>query len=111
MSAERARLSVLVAAIALAIGLAIAYVDSRTTWDDAGVTAAALFITSAVLAATSPRSAWVIGLVVGLPVVVFNIALHGNVGSWVALVVSLAGAGLGRWIGKAFRQREIPGST
>ena len=107
----RARVPLGVVLLALVVGVAIAYVDSRATWDDAGVTAAALFITSAVLAAVSPRAAWVIGIVVGLPVLAFNIALHGNFGASMGIIVSLVGAGVGYFIGKAIGRREMPSST
>ena len=35
------------AAVALGIGFAIAWLDSRPTWDDTGITAVLLFVTSA----------------------------------------------------------------
>src|SRR5579871_6862609 len=40
---------------AIALGLAIAWVDSRPRWDDTGITVGVLFITSAILGAVSPR--------------------------------------------------------
>lgn len=107
----RARVPLGVVLLALIIGVAIAYVDSRATWDDAGITAGALFITSAVLAVLSPRAAWLIGVVVGLPVLAFNIVLHGNFGAVMGIVVSLVGAGVGRLVGKAIGRREMPSST
>jgi hypothetical protein len=107
----RARVPLGVVLLALVIGVVIAYVDSRASWDDAGVTAAALFITSAVLAAISPRAAWLIGFVVGLPVLAFNIALHGNFGAVMGIVVSLVGAGVGHLIGKTIGRRETSSST
>lgn len=107
----RARIPLGVVLLALVIGVAIAYVDSRATWDDAGITAGALFITSAVLAAVSPRAAWLIGIIVGLPVLAFNIVLHGNVGAIMGIVVSLLGAGVGYFIGRAIGRREMSSST
>jgi len=103
----RARIPLGIVLLAVLIGCVIAYVDSRVTWDDAGVTAGALFIASAVLSAVSPRAAWLIGIVVGLPVLAFNLVLHGNFGAVIGLVVSLVGAGVGFWIGKAIGRREM----
>ncbi|HEY7567300.1 MAG TPA: hypothetical protein VH762_06995 [Gemmatimonadaceae bacterium] len=103
----RARVPLGVVLLALVVGVAIAYVDSRATWDDAGVTAAALFITSAVLAAVSPRAAWLIGFVVGLPVLALNVVLHGNFGAVMGIVVSLVGAVIGHFIGRAIGRRAM----
>ena len=107
----RARVPLGIVLLALLIGCMIAYVDSRATWDDAGVTAAALFITSAVLSTVSPRAAWLIGIVVGLPVLAFNVVLHGNFGAVIGIGVSLVGAGVGFLVGKAIGRSEISRST
>lgn len=104
------RTDIVAVMLSVAIGVVIAYVDSRVTWDDAGITAGALFVTSAVAAAVSPRAAWIVGFATGLPVVAFNIALHGNVGSLFAIVVTLIGAVLGRFVGKTIGRSEMPGS-
>ena len=92
-----------IAGIALAIGIAIGFVDSRTTWDDAGITAGALLIAAAVLAAVRPKSWWVSGLLVGAPVPIFNYLLHDNMQAIAALAFSLVGAGVGAGIGRAAR--------
>jgi len=93
----------LVAGVALAVGLAIAYVDSRTTWDDAGVTAGALLIAAGVLGALRPRLWWMVGLLVGGPVPVFNYVLHGNLQAIAALAFALVGAAVGAGIGRSVR--------
>jgi hypothetical protein len=90
-----------VATLALIVGIAIGYVDSRATWDDTGVTAGALLLSSAVLAFARPRIAWLVALAVGAPVVVFNVVLRGGFGSAIAIGVSLIGAVIGAGIGKA----------
>ena len=53
-------------AAALAIGAAIAYVDSRPTWDDTGVTAGTLLLSAAALSYFARRRAWLIALAVGI---------------------------------------------
>jgi prepilin signal peptidase PulO-like enzyme (type II secretory pathway) len=91
----------LIAAISLAVGCAIGFVDSRPTWDDTGITAGSIFLASLVLSAARPRSAWLAGLLIGVPVLAFNVALHGGFASAIAVVIALAGAGIGYVIGRA----------
>ena len=95
------RKTLVVLAIALLVGAAIGFVDSRPTWDDTGVTVGALLLAALVLALIRPRSAWLIGLAVGVPVVVFNVGAHGGFGSLAAVAFSLLGAGIGYGIGRA----------
>jgi hypothetical protein len=92
------------AIIGLLIGICIAYVDSRATWDDAGVTAAALVGTAGLIGAVRPRAWWLIGLAVGLPVVAFNVAIYGRFSSALAVAFSVLGAAVGASIGRAFRR-------
>ena len=90
--------------LALLVGSCIAYVDSQATWDDAGVTAAALLATAGLIAAVRPRVWWVVGLAVGLPVVVFNVAKYGRFDSAIAVAFSLLGAGVGASISRMVRR-------
>ena len=91
----------LTAALSLGVGCAIGFVESRPTWDDTGITAGAVFLASLVVSAARPRSAWLTGLLVGVPVLAFNVALHGGFASAIAVVIGLAGAGIGYLIGGA----------
>lgn len=93
-------LEAVVPVAALLAGVAIGFVDSRPTWDDAGVTAASLVLAAGVLAATRPRLWWVAGLLVGLPVLGFNYLAHSRFDSAIAIVFALAGAGVGAWLGR-----------
>jgi hypothetical protein len=93
--------TLVVVVVALVAGAVIGFVDSRPTWDDTGVAAGALFLSALVLACIRPRAAWLIGLAVGLPVVLFNVIAHGNFGSFLAIAFSLAGAAIGYGIGRA----------
>jgi hypothetical protein len=90
----------LTAALGLAVGCAIGFVDSRSTWDDTGITAGAIFLASLVVSAARPRSAWLTGLLVGAPVLAFNVVLHGSFASAMAVVIGLVGAGAGYLIGR-----------
>ena len=91
----------LAAALSLAIGCAIGFVDSRPTWDDTGVTVSSIFLASLVVSAARPRSAWLTGLLIGAPVLAFNFVLHGGFASAIAVVIALVGAGIGYLVGKA----------
>jgi hypothetical protein len=77
---------------ALALGLAIALVDSSPGWDDTGVSAGALFLAIAALGATRPVRAWLWALAVGLWIPVLGIVLRGNPAALLALVPALLGA-------------------
>ena len=83
---------ILLLVIAVALGTAIAYVDSRPTWDDAGVTAAALFLACLALGAASPGRAWLWALAVGVWVPLVGVGLRHNYGSLIALIFPFAGA-------------------
>ena len=56
----------LVQPVAVLAGLAIAWIDSRPTWDDTGVTAGMLLLSAAAIALVAPRRVWLIALCVGI---------------------------------------------
>jgi hypothetical protein len=79
--------------IAFAFGLLIGWVDTRPTWDDAGITAAAIIIVTAPLGAIMPSRAWVWALTVGGCVLLLNTVLAGvNNRVMLALLISFIGA-------------------
>ncbi|MGE5176708.1 MAG: permease prefix domain 1-containing protein [Hyphomicrobiales bacterium] len=51
---------------AAVIGLAIATVDTRPTWDDTGVTAFALLASAGILGFVAPRRPWLWGTAIGI---------------------------------------------
>jgi len=77
---------------AVVVGLAIAWVDSRPTWDDTGITAGVVLLTSAVFGFVAPRRPWLWALAVGGMIPLLGILRGGNFGSLLALIVALAGA-------------------
>ena len=93
--------SVAVSILAIAVGLAIGYLDSRATRHDPRMTGIALAAASFVFSAAAPRVAWLIGLAVGAPVVVFTYLLQGGYDSLTALGYSAIGAAVGYGIGRA----------
>jgi len=86
---------------AVGLGGSIAYVDSRPTWDDTGITALALFLVAAAFGFASPRRAWVWGLALGIWIPLLGILRTGNYGSVLALLFAFAGAMAGMLLRKA----------
>jgi hypothetical protein len=77
---------------ALAVGLALALVDSSPGWDDTGVSAAAVLLAAAAFGAARPARPWLWALAVGLWIPALNIALGHNPGALIALVPAVLGA-------------------
>jgi len=88
-------------AVAIALGLLIGYVDSRPTWDDTGVTAGVVLITTAILGALAPQRPWVWALSVGLWIPIFGIVGSSNYGSLIALAIAFVGAYSGMLVRRA----------
>jgi hypothetical protein len=78
--------------VALGLGLAIAYVDSRPNWDDTVVTAVAILVSCGLLGAMGPKLPWLWALAVGLWIPLCGIVRAQNYGSLLALAVAFAGA-------------------
>ena len=83
------------AALALCVGLAIAWVDTRPRWDDAGVTAGALAIAAAAssLARVPP---WLAAALVAGPILIAE--LSRGAGVLLAIPFALAGAYAGAFV-------------
>ncbi|MCX6552891.1 MAG: hypothetical protein NTY02_18130 [Acidobacteria bacterium] len=90
---QRVRVTAVIACFALTAGCAIAWMDTRPSWDDTGVTAGALFLASALASALGVRW-WLAPIMVAGPLLVAEIRGLG----WGALLIcaiALAGAGIG----------------
>jgi hypothetical protein len=64
-------------AAAAALGIAIAYVDSRPHWDDAGITAGFLLLGAGLFGLVGPQRPWLWALGIGI-----WIPLHGILHAW-----------------------------
>jgi hypothetical protein len=91
---------------AFGAGVYLTTVDART--DDAGLIAAGVGITAAVLAAIRPRAAVIIGALVGLPVPVVNIIRFDEWASLLVLGFAMAGAFVGAYVGIVARRSMQP---
>lgn len=78
--------------IASSLGILIAWVDSRPTWDDTGITAGVILLVTAVFGALDPAHAWVWALAVGAWVPLIGIFQHNHYGSLIALAIAVLGA-------------------
>jgi hypothetical protein len=78
--------------VALAMGGLVTYVDSRPSWDDAGVTAAALLVTAGVLGFLGPARPWLWALALGAWIPLVGVVRTQNYAAVLALVVAFAGA-------------------
>jgi len=81
--------------LATVVGLLIAYVDSRPTWDDTGITAFALLFSGAVFGVLGPQRPWLWALAIGvwIPLYAFVRApTPGKLAMLLVLAFPLAGA-------------------
>lgn len=86
------------AALAITIGTGIAWLDTRPTWDDTGVTAGTLLLTAGVAAGAGLRW-WGAALLVAAPILVAELRSAG----W-GISVSLAFTGAGSLLGATLRR-------
>jgi hypothetical protein len=84
-------------AIAVIAGLFFAYVDSRPTWDDTGITVGIILLTSGLLALIGFQRPWLLALAVGLWLPLYEILTTHAYASMVALVSAFIGA-YGGWV-------------
>jgi len=82
--------------LAIIAGLFFAYVDSRPTWDDTGITVGVLLLTSGLLALIGFQRPWLLALAVGLWMPLYEITTSHAYASIIALVVTFIGA-YGGW--------------
>jgi hypothetical protein len=89
-------MQILLFVIALLAGLFSAYVDSRPTWDDTGITAGGLLLVSGLLTLLGARRPWLIALAVGIWIPVYYIYLNHDLRMLLVLLIPLVGA-YGGW--------------
>ena len=86
--------------IAVGLGVLIGWIDSRPTWDDAGITVGMVLVATAILGFAMPSRAWVWALAVGVWVPIWSILLNDSYAPAVALIVAFVGAYLGALLRK-----------
>jgi hypothetical protein len=83
-------------AIAVMAGLFFAYVDSRPSWDDTGITVGVILLTSGLLALIGFQRPWLLALAVGVWLPLYEVVTTHTYASIIALVVAFIGA-YGGW--------------
>jgi hypothetical protein len=76
-------------------GLVIGFIDSRPHWDDTGITVGLIVFVSACLGFIMPRRAWIWAITVGFWIFVWDLIMHYNFSSSIALPIAFIGAYLG----------------
>ena len=94
--------AVLVAAIAM--GLWLVGVEANPRFDDMGILAGIIVLTSGALSAIRPRAALIIGALVGLPIPIVEAIRFENYAALAALGFALAGACAGAYVGIVVRR-------
>jgi hypothetical protein len=89
----------------MAVGVAIAAVDSRPGFDATGITAVSLFLAAAVVAALDGRRPWLWALAVGAWVPLVEIPASGSFASLAALLFAGAGAAAGHLAARGLNSR------
>ena len=90
--------------LAIAIGLAIAYVDSRPTWDDAGITAFSLLLIAAIFGLIAPQRAWLWALAIGIWIPLHQIVRTPRLGTFLGGLLILAFPAVGAYAGMFCRR-------
>ncbi len=91
------------AALALICGILIAFVDSRPTWDDTGITVMGLLAASGLLGILGPKRPWLWALLVGIWLPLYYIASRHNLSMLITLIFPFCGA----YAGMLFRRLVI----
>jgi hypothetical protein len=77
---------------ALAAGLIICWIDSRPGWDDTGVTAGLILVTTTFFGYKAPHRPWLRAFLVGIWIPLAGIFFTKNYSSLLALLIAIAGA-------------------
>ena len=77
---------------ALIFGLLIAWMDSRPSWNDAGITAGTLVFISGVLGLIAPQRPWLWALAVGIWIPLYGMIARADFTMLVVLIFPFAGA-------------------
>ncbi len=98
--------------LAVGLGLAIAWVDSRPHWDDDGITAGMLLLSAGALGLMGPRRPWLWALGIGLWVPLYLVVQRpsiGNVlGGFAILGFPMAGAFAGMAVRRLLARSSQP---
>jgi hypothetical protein len=78
--------------VSLAIGLVIWKIDSQPTWDDSGITAGMIVLSTGLISFISPHRPYVCALAVTVWIPLFGIIVDRNYGTLLVLLFGFIGA-------------------
>ncbi len=90
--------------LAGSLGIVIAYVDSRPTWDDTGVTALSMLLSAGVFGFAGPQRPWAWALAIGIWIALHQIRHAPTLGSVAGCLVILSFPLSGAYIGQFCRR-------
>ncbi len=100
----RSATSAVVLVAALAKGLWLAGVEANPRFDDMGILAGIIVLSSGALSAIRPRAALIIGALVGLPIPIVEAIRFDNYAALATLAFAMAGAFAGAYVGIVVRR-------
>jgi hypothetical protein len=86
--------------LATAFGATIAWIDVQPNWNDTGITALMIFISSLFCGYRANQKPWIIALIIGLWAPIFSMLTTQNFGAFLSLIPAFIGA----YIGYLFRK-------
>jgi hypothetical protein len=98
----------ILAAAAVLSGIFIAFVDSRPTWDDTGITVFGLLAVSGLLGMLGPKRPWLWALLVGIWIPLYNILTTHNFSLLITLFFPFFGAYAGMLVRHLIIDKLIP---
>ena len=84
-------------------GMGIAWIDALPNWDDTGITAGMLFLSSALAGFITAEKLWLWALLTGIWIPIAAIARNGDVMMLLVLIISFVGSYSGGLIRKMIR--------
>jgi hypothetical protein len=84
--------------LSIVLGLAIAWIDSRPTWDDSGISAFMLAVAATLCAYFASQKPWLIALAISIWIPLISIFSTHNFGGFLAFIPAFAGAFAGYWL-------------
>ena len=96
---------ILIILLAVIAGVTIAFIDSQPGWDDSGITAGLLVLSSMLLGFFMPKQPWLVALAVGLWIPLAAVFFTHNYVGVIALLFSVIGGYSGMLINRLVRSK------
>jgi hypothetical protein len=93
-------------AMAVILGLAAAWIDSRPGWDDTGISVLMILSISSLCGFISQQKPWLIALATAIWIPLFGILSSNNYGGFLALIPAFVGAYAGFLVRRFFAGKQ-----